>query len=27
MPLGGPLWLRIWLRISHDGRPTMAMGG
>ncbi len=23
MPLGGPSWLRI----SHDGRPTMAMGG
>ena len=21
------MWLRIWLRISHDGRPTMAMGG
>ena len=21
------MWLRIWLRISHDGRPMMAMGG
>lgn len=21
------MWLRIWLRISHDGRPTMTMGG